>query len=202
MTKSTRDKRAPASRTPFDFWKPAAVAVCCVIITACGSESGAPAGSVIDVQPSEKEWATAASLSTDPFSFVDQPVLVTVRGPNGAPVNNVDITISLDLAPGTVPLGEEAMFIFEDSNPRDGVPDTGPYSGPVPPTIASMAVGALALPYQTSVGEFGSKQFIVRMALFGGYLFYRGTLNVGSGSSYGSATFEVTCVDSGTVTCP
>jgi hypothetical protein len=185
-----------------NYWKPAAVAVCCAFVIACGSESGAPAGSAIDLQPPEKVWATAATTSADPLSFVDQPVLVTVRGPNGAPVNNVDITISLDLAPGTVPLGDEVMFIFEDENPRDGVPDTGPYSGPVPPSITDMAVGALALPYQTSVGEFGSKQFIVRMALFGGILFYKGTLNVGSGSSYGFATFEVTCEDSATITCP
>lgn len=185
-----------------NFWKRAALtAFWGLAIAGCGSESGAPAGSTIDVLPATKEWETAATPVGSALSFVDQPVLITVRGPNGAPVNDVDITLSLDLSPGTVPLSDEIMFIFEDDNPRDGVPDTGPYSGPVPPTIASMAVGALGLPYRTSVGGFGSRQYIVRMAIFGGILSYRGLLNVTSGSSYGSATFEVTCVD-GAITCP
>jgi hypothetical protein len=161
-----------------NYWKPAAVAVCCTFVIACGSESGAPAGSTVEIQLAEKEWAYAG-----PITFVDQPVIITVRGGNGNPVNDVDVTVSLDLSSGTVPLGDEAMFLFED-NDRNGVPDSGVYSGPVPPTIASMSAGALALPYLTSVGAFGSKQFVLRMSL-GAFSFYRGNLNAVSGSAFG-----------------
>jgi hypothetical protein len=175
-----------------NFWKPAAVAFCGMLITACGSESGAPAGSTVDVQLAQKEWAY-----TGVASFIDQPVIITVRGPNGTPVNDVDVTVSLDLSSGTVPLGNEAMFLFEDED-ENGVPDSGVYSGPVPPTIASMSVGALALPYLTSVGDFGTKHFVLRMSL-GVYSFYRGNLNAVSGSAFGISDL---CQDGDTLVAP
>jgi hypothetical protein len=171
------------------------------LLNGCGSESGAPSGSTIGVAPSPKTWEVAATEDTDPYSFIDQPVAVTVRGPNGQPINDVDITVSLDLSPGTVPPGFEVMFLFEDDN-GDGVPDTGPYAGPSPPDITDMAVGALALPYRTKVNSFGTKQFVLRMAIYGGILSYRGQLNVISGAAVGIGEFEVECADGPIITCP
>ena len=187
MTKSTRDERAPASRAPFDFWKPAAVAVCCAFISACGSESGAPANSTVELQLSEKTW----SIGTD--SYVDQPVLVTVKGPNGMPINNVDMTVSLDLSAGTTlpglpPAGLEEMWLFEDEN-QDGNGDTETPNA----TFAQRNQGALAMPYLTSTGEFGSKLFVLRMTGGVSNCFYQGLLNVVSGSAFGFATLCHDC---------
>lgn len=173
------------------------------LLNGCGSESGAPAGSTIEISPAPKEWVVDInSLS----SFVDQPVLVVVKGPNGAPINDVDITVSLDLAPGTVPLGDEAMFLFEDDN-QDGVPDCrfDPVSPcPVPPqfpVLTDLSVGALALPYRTKVDAFGRKQFVLRMSI-GFYITYRGLLNIVSGSVSATGEFIHSCSDSDTANPP
>ena len=169
-------------------------------ITNCGSENGAPAGSTIEISPKEKKWDTSATAGP-PFSFNDQPIVVTVKGPNGKPLNDVEITVSLDLSLGTTPPGDALMFLFEDVD-GNGVADPAGYTGPGSPmALTDLAAGALPLPYRTKVGAFGSKQFVLRMAFFGGILSYKGDLNVVSGSAFGSANFEVKCVD-GAIACP
>jgi hypothetical protein len=174
-----------------NFWKPAAAAVCCVIISACGSESGAPANSTIDIQIPEKDWIGGTT------TFNDQPILITIRGPNGQPINDVDMTVSLDLSAGTTTpglpaAGNEVMWLFEDQD-RDGNGDTEDPSN----SFATRNIGALAMPYLTSTNSFGSKQFVLRMTLDGG--FYQGLLNVVSGSTFSFATL---CHDDDALTPP
>jgi hypothetical protein len=82
-----------------NFWKRTALAATCgLAIAGCGSKSGAPQGSTIVISGADITYDFAVGLANvpSPLSFGDLKVFqAKVLGPNGAPINSVDILIDL-----------------------------------------------------------------------------------------------------------
>ena len=139
-----------------------------VLLKGCGADLSAPVDSIITINPSGKTWTVAASFLTGCPSpnYNDEVFAITVTDSDGNPLNDITITIQLDLSANSSPPALQCLELF------DG--DTG---------------AQITSPYTTKTGDYGTKNIVVRMD-FGET--YRAELKVFSGTAYSSANLEVT----------
>jgi hypothetical protein len=182
-----------------NFWKPAAVAVCCAFVAACGSESGAPQGGTIVVTPPEQEWffniendsfpgdnsLTSADLVMGPLTTYQ----VKVLGPNGFPINDVNITV--ELAPAC------EIYAGEVSEDPNGTLNVNGDVNAVTPTTGAV-VQPLIEPVFDKVGEFGTATYSIR-CVGGAGRQSDDFIRVFSGAASGEGVYKVSCVDEDTV---
>ncbi len=98
-------------------------------ISGCSSgDNPLPPGSSVSIQPTEKTWMVKEAkdengvcIWSEDF-YNDHPILISVTDPQGSPIGEADLTVSLDLAGNTFSPGFPRMKLYEDKN-SNGVPD-------------------------------------------------------------------------------
>ncbi len=136
-----------------------------IAVVGCGSENTAPYKSTITVNPASTT-TNGPSLACSGV-WKDSLFKITVLDPQGNPMNDTAITITLDWAPNYAHPTTWAMQLYDV--------DSG---GGSPVTV----------PYQTKTGDFGIKSVIVRHYIS---CDYKGQMEVFSGSAYIKADIEV-----------
>lgn len=158
-----------------NFWKRAALAAFCgLAIAGCGSKSGAPQGSTVVITGDQVTYDFDV---TSPLSFGDLKIFqARVLGPNGVPINNVDILID-------VPSGCE-MYRGGDVtfNGANVVNAAGVVQSPLVDTVPDQ------------VDEFGEAKFGI-WCIGGGGLEADYFIDVWSGAAFGRGSYLVACTD-------
>jgi hypothetical protein len=146
-------------------------------LSGCGAAGQAPQGGSININPAGFTWNVApggcGSASPAAISWYT-PVSITVIGSNGLPLNDTDITISLDHSSGMGPLPPTMELYDDQQGNNNNDPDAGEF---------------VLAPFRTKTKDFGTKTVLVTMDLGG--CEYKGTLNVQSGTIFSSVDFEV-----------
>lgn len=145
--------------------------------TGCGGGDGAPQSSTIRFNPSAIAWK-----NTNPTAacYLSEPALVQIvlTSANGIPLNNTELTISVD---------SDFAYIFNDAN-NNLILDPEEFTS-VPPT------------FTTKTESFGTKNVYVAVRLGGtacvgtgatAGLAYETTVSVFSGSNYGQFKNTIT----------
>lgn len=134
----------------------------------CGKDESftAPSGSTITINPSAVSWTIGSASSCPSFSYNDHIFTITVKNSNGENMNNMDITAELALSPNSASATNQVLEMF------DG--DTGQ---------------AVTSPYNTTTGDDGTKNIVVRVDLG---CEYTANFNVFSGDAYGTASITTT----------
>lgn len=143
------------------------LAAALALLSGCGAGEANPApdGSTITISPASMTWTTIKDdACVYGYGSLDDLYYITVKDSAGNPLNNVDLTVFLDLAAGSTSI-TPVMELYDN-----GAPVTSPY--------------------KTKTEASGTKAVTVRM-WSGCSLAYKGSLHAYSGSAYGSAALEV-----------
>ncbi|OGI48552.1 MAG: hypothetical protein A2151_01595 [Candidatus Muproteobacteria bacterium RBG_16_65_34] len=141
------------------------------LLAGCGSgeENPAPDGSTITINPASTKWTTVKDdACAIGYASVDDLYIITVEDSAGNPLNNVKLTLFLDLAAGSTSI-TPVMELYDNGS-------------------------LVTSPYTTKTEASGTKAVTVRM-WYGCSLAYKGSLHAYSGSIYGSAPLEVEAID-------
>jgi hypothetical protein len=166
-----------------NFWKRTALAATCgLAIAGCGDKSGAPQGSSIVLSPPEITWTGDVQGAGFGGLTVYQ---VKVLGPNGLPINDVDITVDINA---------DVDLIF-------GVPACEIYAGTVA-LVGGVVVDPVTLapvlqiqePFADQVDEFGEAKYTMRCIVGGGRV-SEDYIHVFSGAAFGQGIYNVECTD-------
>ncbi len=158
-------------KTPLSIIRAAACCLPLALLASCGAEQGAAPGSTVKVTPEKVDWTVGPPVGCPGTDFHDTYFDISVKNPGGAPAAGVDVSVTLDLAPGTY-VTTPVMLLFDSS-------DGSTYNIPI-----------TAYPYFTVTNGAGVKKLMVRYELIGGCT-YAGNLNAYSGSSFGSANINL-----------
>lgn len=138
------------------------------LLHGCGNEtSSAPDGSTIGINPGGTTWNTGSTTGCNGTEYNFSLFTISVNDSLGNPRDNTSIIIDLDLAPNTAAPGNQVMYLFDA--------DAG---------------YAVAVPYETKTGDFGTKNVKVFVDLGG--CSYKGDLKVFSGTAFNSVSIAVT----------
>ena len=143
-------------------------------LSGCGGEgNGAPDGSAVTISPSGATWKVAGPgcAGTD-FNF--HVFNITVRNSDGVPLNNVDLYVTLDLAANNATTAQ-IMRLYDDPEWQGG--------------SSTLPQNQKSTPYVTKTDGYGSKRLVVGVDIGG--CTYTGSLNVYSGTAFGSASISV-----------
>jgi len=128
-------------------------------------------GSKITVTPEKVDWTVGTAVGCPGTDFHDTYFDIFVKSPSGSPASNVEVRVSLDLAPGTY-ITTPVMYLYDTAD--DGI---------------TYNVLVTSYPYYTTTNNVGVKTLMVRYELIAGCT-YAGNLNVYSGSAYGVANID------------
>ena len=90
------------------------------LFSACDSGQ-LPVDATLSVMPESRSLIIQPNLQADgscvidPGSFVDMPFVLNLRGPNGSPIGDADVSAFLDFA-GNTSSGTPVLALFEDRN--------------------------------------------------------------------------------------
>jgi hypothetical protein len=165
-----------------NFWKRVAVTACCgLAIAACGDQSGAPQGSTVVITGDQVTYDFDV---TSPVAFGDLKIFqAKVLGPNGFPINDVDILID-------VPSGCQ-MYLGGDVTVSGGVVVNG----------AGVPQAPLVDTVPSKVDEFGEAKFGIE-CLGGAGIVADYPIDVWSGAAFGRGSYVVECIDGDTTNPP
>ena len=141
-----------------------ALATTVLTLVSCGiekTEHTAPFGSTITINPDSTTTTGATGACSGIWK--DSIFVITVLDPDGDPMNNAVIEITLDWAPNYAHPVVQAMQLYDGAS-------------------------AVTVPYQATTGEFRTKTVTVRHDIS---CAYKGQLEVFSGSAYAQADIEV-----------
>jgi len=148
-----------------------------MMLLGCEGDGGsAPVGSTLAIVPPEVQWDVANPGACDPTVFNDTLFSITASQPNGQPLGETNLLITLWLADNTssVPV----MSLIADNN-GNGVVDAGDE------TVSELGDGG----YGVTTNNQGNVRVIVRMTLS---CTYRGNLTVsGPSGLFASASLAV-----------
>lgn len=166
-----------------NFWKRVALAAFCgLAIAGCGDKSGAPQGSTVVLSPAEITWTGDVTGAGFGGLTVYQ---VKVLGPNGAPINNVDITVDINADTDLI-FAAPACEIY-----RGAVALVG---GVAVDPVTLAPVSQLQEPFADRVDEFGEAKYTMR-CLVGGGRVSEDYIHVFSGAAFGQGLYNVECTD-------
>ena len=97
-------------------------------VLSCGKNETqvAPFGSTIRIDPPGKSWA----ITPQPCGFVSyntEMFTITVVGPDGDPMNNISMIITLDLAANSASTDNRVMQLYDGDPDNGGIPKTSPF---------------------------------------------------------------------------
>jgi|GEM_PF-5581125 len=156
-----------------NFLKPIApVLASIMLLQGCqGDGDAAPIGSRITVVPSEVTWNITIPPGCDPSTattFVDRLFVINANDPDGSPLGETDLLITLQLAENTST--SPVMIMYADNGSLSGVVDDNDE------IVSELGDGG----YRTNTNDEGVKRVLVRMEL--SCFTYGGTMAVhGSG---------------------
>lgn len=144
-----------------------------------GDKAEAPVGSTIRINPSAVMWtvtvapatSTGCNPATDEYFY--QELNISVIGPNGRPINNAQLYVTLDLSLETS--SSDSQRLYDDPTWVAG------------PSPAVVPAGRVSGSYVTSTGDFGTKRLIVATEA----CTHAGNMNVFSGTAFGTINFAV-----------
>lgn len=158
-----------------NFWTRAALAAFCgLTIAGCGTKSGAPEGSTVVISGDDVTYDFDV---TSPLSFADLKIFqAKVIGPNGVPINNVDILIDI---PGGCEMYRGGDVTFNGTNVVNAA---GAVQSPLVDTVPDQ------------VDEFGEAKFGI-WCIGGAGLVADYPIDVWSGAAFGRGSYKVECTD-------
>jgi hypothetical protein len=146
------------------------------LLASCGgSGTSALPGNTIEMHVTTTTWNIDFGA---PATFQNEPVLISLKTPTGYQLGASDLHVLLDLSPGSY-TGAPPMRIFEETSPGNN----------------DFTKELIPMPYTTQTDPSGNKVLQLNMQLGnGGNGSYKGILYIYSGSTVGTASFEVKCV--------
>lgn len=150
------------------------------LMAGCGSggKAQAPIGSSITINPSSVSWLVTVPPATTTACAAGQQYFyhelnISVLGPNGKPINNAQIYVTLDLTLETS--SSDTQRLYDDPTWVQADPPL------------KVPTGRVAGSYVTSTGDYGNKKLVVAVQA----CTHAGNLNISSGPAFGTMHIDV-----------
>ena len=157
-----------------------------LLLAACGNASEAPPGSEIQISPPDfiTDVTAGACSGVDAAATVEaREVTITVFGPSGNPLGDIDLHIQMDWS-GSTFSGLDVVRLYDD----EGAGNNNGTWDDTPEEIVSAIDDSVS--YDTKTNANGSRTFILRKEI--GSCTFAGAMYVTSGSTNGIMEFENT----------